>query len=29
MDYPEQSPAVEAIAHPALPDYLVDTYSWA
>lgn len=29
MDYPERLPAVEAVASPALPDYLVDTYSWA
>ena len=29
MDYPEQLPAVDAIAQSALPDYLVDTYSWA
>ena len=29
MDYPETLPAVKAIADPALPDYLVDTYSWA
>ncbi len=29
MDYPEQVPSVEAIAHPALPDYLVKTYTWA
>lgn len=29
MDYPEQSPVVEALEKPALPAYLVDTYSWA
>jgi hypothetical protein len=29
MDHPEKHPTVEAIAVPVLPDYLVDTYTWA
>ncbi len=29
MDYPERLSVVEAVASPTLPDYLVDTYSWA